>query len=193
MEKTINFNEFYGGGLAREMTEEELLEMKEEEEKQKFRITDLGSADWVLRKRQEVIDRLEQETEYARVEIQKYQNFISNQERAAEEQIAYFNCLLEEYLREKKELDQKYKLVTAIGQANFRNSATWRYEEDEVMDYLKENKMDEFIRVKVTESINKVDLKKSLKVFDGKAVTDDGEIIPGITVEQTQTLTIKME
>lgn len=193
MEKTINFNDFYGGGLEREMTEEELIELQEEEEKQKFRITDLGSADWVLRRRQEVLDRLEKETEYAKTEVQKYQNFINNQEKAANEQIAYFDFLISEYLQEQKAVDPKYKLVTAVGQANFRNSKSWRYEDDEVMNFLKENKMEEFIRVKVTESINKVDLKKALKVTNGMTITEDGEVVPGITVEDTQTLTVKME
>ena len=193
MEKTINFNDFYGGGLEREMMEEELIELQEEEEKQKFRITDLGSADWVLRRRQEVLDRLEKETEYAKTEVQKYQNFINNQEKAANEQIAYFDFLISEYLQEQKAVDPKYKLVTAVGQANFRNSKSWKYEEDEVMEYLKQNKKDQFIRVKVTESLNKTELKKALKVTNGMAVTEDGEIVPGISIEDKQTLVIKME
>lgn len=168
-------------------------EMEEVEEKEIFKITDLSSADWVLRKRKEVLDRLEKETEYAKAEVQKYQNFINNQEKAANEQIAYFDFLITEYLEAQKEVDPKFKLITAVGQANFRNSKSWRYEDDEVMSFLKENKMDEFIRVKVTESLNKTELKKALKVVDGKAVTEDGEIMPGITVEDTQTLTVKME
>lgn len=194
MEKTINLNNFHGDEVVREMTEEELRELQEEEEKQKFRITDLGSADWVLRKRQEVLDRLEKETEYAKAEVQKYQNFINNQEKAANEQLAYFDFLLTEYLEEQKAVDPKYKLITAVGQANFRNSKSWRYEDDEVMNFLKENKMDKYVRVKTTESINKVDLKKDLKLSDNNIpITEDGEIVPGITVEDTQTLTVKME
>lgn len=169
-------------------------EVEEEEQKERFKITDLSSADWVLRKRQAIIDDLETSTEYAKAEMQKYQNFIANQEKAAEEQIAYFNYLIEDYLREQKAENPKYKLQTAVGQANFRNSKTWEYEEDEIMNFLKENNMEEFIRIKVTESINKTDLKKSLKVTDaGMAVTEDGEIVPGIAIKDTQTLTIKME
>lgn len=49
-----------------------------------------------------------------------------------------------------------------------------------VIDWLKQNKMTDFVKVK--EELNWSDLKAKTSVFEGQIVTEDGEIVPGIEV-----------
>lgn len=59
-------------------------------------------------------------------------------------------------------------------------------DDEALVPWLKKNKMDSFIKVK--ESANWAELKKTLKESpDGTAVmTEDGEIVPGVKVEQRE-------
>lgn len=53
-----------------------------------------------------------------------------------------------------------------------------------VIDWLKENKMPEFVKTK--EELAWADLKAATAIFDGHIVTEDGEIIPGIDVVERE-------
>ena len=60
----------------------------------------------------------------------------------------------------------------------------YKREDSTVIEWLKKNNMTGF--VKVEEKLDWDGLKKVTDVFEGSVVTEDGEIVPGITVENRE-------
>lgn len=58
----------------------------------------------------------------------------------------------------------------------------YKKHQDETIAWLKKNNLTEFVKTK--EELNWSELKKVTGVFEGNVVTEDGEIVPGITVTE---------
>ena len=172
------------GEVYRDEDENEELVQKQ------FVVDSLSSADWVMRKIKENKDRSGEIIDYAKEEIQRLQKFIKKEEMKRDNNTAYLEHLLENYLLQRREEDPNFKLKTVTGTASTRKSTSWNYDEDKLIDFLKKNDMTEFIRVK--EEVNKADFKKAAKVTDsGVVVTEAGEVIDGVEVTQEEKLSIR--
>ena len=163
----------------------------DEEEKidKKFKIVGLASADWCLKEIKKNNDQAEERIAYAKLEILRLQSFIKSTETERDDANLYLEGLLSDYLLERRKEDPKFKLKTATATVGTRKSTSWKYDDEEVLNFLKENKLDDFIRVK--EEVNKADLKKCLVVRKGKVVTEGGEVVPGIEVVERENLNIR--
>lgn len=172
------------GEVYRDEDENEELVQKQ------FVVDSLSSADWVMRKIKENKDRSGEIIDYAKEEIQRLQQFIKKEEARRDNNVAYLEHLLENYLLERREEDPNFKLKTVTGTASTRKSTSWNYDEYKLIDFLKKNDMAEFIRVK--EEVNKSDFKKAAIVTDsGVVVTEAGEVIDGVEVTQEEKLSIR--
>ncbi len=172
------------GEVYRDEDENEELVQKQ------FVVDSLSSADWVMRKIKENKDRSGEIIDYAKEEIQRLQQFIKKEEARRDNNVAYLEHLLENYLLQRREEDPNFKLKTVTGTASTRKYTSWNYDEDKLIDFLKKNEMTEFIRVK--EEVNKTDFKKAAKVTDsGVVVTEAGEVIDGVEVTQEEKLSIR--
>lgn len=175
-----------------EADEEELEEVKE-----RFKITDLESANWAFRKLKAIEEKKKEIEELANKEIEPYKLEISRinewkdtELKSFDRSIAFFNFLLEEYYREQRKLDPKFKVTTPYGKITSRKQQPkWNYEDEKLIGYLEHYKP-ELIRIK--KEVNKNDFKKAVKEKDGFILMDDGkvvsnetgELIEGVTVEE---------
>lgn len=174
------------GEVYRDEDENEELVQKQ------FVVDSLSSADWVMRKIKENKARSGEIIDYATEEIKRLQQFIKKEEARRDNNIAYLEHLLENYLLQRREEDPNFKLKTVTGTASTRKSTKWNYDEDKLIDFLKKNDMTEFIRVK--EEVNKADLKKAVVVTDSVVVVPEtGEVIDGVEVTQEEKLSIKFK
>ncbi|MFR7348868.1 host-nuclease inhibitor Gam family protein [Peptoniphilus sp.] len=172
------------GEVYRDEDENEELVQKQ------FVVDSLSSADWVMRKIKENKDRSGEIIDYAKEEIQRLQQFIKKEEARRDNNVAYLEHLLENYLLQRREEDPNFKLKTVTGTASTRKSTSWNYDEDKLIDFLKKNDMTEFIRVK--EEVNKTDFKKAVDVIDSVVVIPEtGEVIDGVEVTQEEKLSIR--
>ena len=172
------------GEVYRDEDENEELVQKQ------FVVDSLSSADWVMRKIKENKDRSGEIIDYAKEEIQRLQQFIKKEESRRDNNVAYLEHLLENYLLQRREEDPNFKLKTVTGTASTRKSTSWNYDDEKLIDFLKKNDMAEFIRVK--EEVNKADFKKAAIVTDsGVVVTEAGEVIDGVEVTQEEKLSIR--
>lgn len=162
---------------------------EEKEQRENFKVTDMASADWCFRKIASIRKDLEEKISYADFEIAKYVAFKDNEKKSAEDSISFFESLLIEYYEEQKAIDDKFKLKTAQGSLVARNTKSYKYEDEKVIAFLKENDFTELIRIK--EEIDKTNLKKQFKVKDNVLVTEDGEIVDGVIVEDKVSYSIK--
>lgn len=95
----------------------------------------------------------------------------------------YFKKLLFDYYREKSKQNKNYEIKTPYGYVkNYKGRITWQFNDEELIKSLKANDAEEFIKTR--ETVNKVELKKSTQVINGKVITADGAILEGVQVEK---------
>ena len=174
------------------LMEIELEEIEDiSQEKERFKIENLESANWALRKLKAIEGKGKEITALANKEIERILEWKDGEIKQLGDSKDFFDFLLTEYYTEQKALDPKFKISTPYGMVSSRKQQDkWNYEDDKVLEWLKENDK-ELIRIK--EEINKSELKKKYKSINGQVVTEDGEIMEGITVEERpDTITIKV-
>ena len=150
------------------------------EEEQAFTVKDDGTAEWCLQKIRE-----------AQEDVQKWEAHYANQlqkvKDEAQKTIDYFTAKLEEYFdtvpRKATKTQESYSLPTG---KLIRKKQQPEYERDDnkLVPWLKQNFMGQLVKVK--ESADWASLKTLVHVTpDGANVaTDDGKIVPGVTVTQ---------
>ena len=162
------------------------------EEKEKFEVNSLSSADWALRKIKELEANIKQNNDFAEAEKIRLEQWLESENRKYQESIEYFNGLLSHYLQELRKVNPKAKISTPHGTVSTRkNQKQWTYSDD-VLAELEEKEMFEFIRIK--KEVDKKELKKVLSTTDdGIVVNSDGEVIKGVTVvDGGEVMTVKI-
>ena len=163
-----------------------------EEEKEKFEVNSLSSADWALRKIKELEAGIKQNMDFAESEKIRLEQWLESENHKYKESIEYFNGLLSHYLQELRKDNPKAKISTPHGTVSTRkNPKQWTYSDD-VLAELEEKEMFEFIRIK--KEVDKKELKKVLSATDdGIVVNSDGEVIKGVTVvDGGEVMTVKI-
>lgn len=176
-------------------------EMEDAGQSDQFKIMDEQSADWALRKIQQVererkrlSEWVKGEIEKFKAEIEKYETYMEEQDEGFDRDREFFEGLLAEY-GVRIGLDQRERkktIKTPNGSFGFRKArAKWEFQDAEVVKALEEKGLADYIRVK--KSPDKVSIKKSFQVKNGKVYTPDGEHLEGVAViEQGQTFSVKV-
>lgn len=153
----------------------------EEPEKQRprFVIDTDSKADWCLRKIKE------KQAERERW-IEHYKSLEQKTTAAIDDDIAYFTGLLEEFMH--KQIDGGFAKETKT-QASYplptgklvlkHQEPEYKPDDETLVPWLEKNKPD---YVKVQKSADWAGLKKTLILNGTTLITEDGEIVPGITV-----------
>ena len=161
---------------------EEAMLQTEEKENEGFRVENDQQAEWCLRKIREAKAEKERWLEHYKAASKKA-------EEDAERTIAFFSGKLEEYFYQVPHKDTKTQSsYTLPGGKLVRKAQLPKFSTDytELIPWLKDNFMFDYVKEETVESVNWAELKKTVTVTpDGLHVmNEDGEIIPGVTVEQ---------
>lgn len=170
---------------------DDIDEVEEVEEREAFEIKDLSGADWCFEKLQAIKKQRDELVEYADEQIAKYKNFKEETIKKAEDDEAYFKGLLQIYTDKRLAEDKNFKLKTANGTASYgKVNKKWNWQDEgATIKALKDTGHTDFI--KVTESLDKVNLKKSLTVAGDSVVDENGEIIEGIKITEYRNFNVK--
>lgn len=166
-----------------EMELQEIDEIIEDgtQEKERFKIENLEAANWAFRKLAAIERKRGEIKELADKETERIKEWQEQEEKGLNNSKEFFEGLLTEYFIRQREVDPKFKISTPYGKVSSRKQQPkWNYDNDKVLNWLKENDT-ELIRIK--EEINKVELKKKYQIVGNEVVTEDGEIVEGITIE----------
>lgn len=143
-----------------------------------FHVTDDSAAEWCMKKiRKAEADRAMWKAHYE-AQMEKVN-------KAADDDIAYFTAKLEEYFatvpHKATKTQESYSLP---GGKLIRKQQQPKFETDDeaLVPWLEENFMGQLVKVK--KSADWAGLKKVVTVDGDHVVTDEGEIIPGVTVTQ---------
>ncbi|MGG7059869.1 host-nuclease inhibitor Gam family protein [Clostridium tertium] len=168
--------------------ENTLLQNTLVEEREGFKIENLEGATWAFRKLRAIENKEVEIKAIAEEEINRVNAWKEKELEQYAKDKEYFNYLLEEYYREEKAKDKKFKLSTPYGKVTARKSKKWIYEDEEnLLEYLKGN---EPSCIRVKEEINKTEVKKLFK--DG-VNAETGEILPFVKIEEEENISVKVE
>lgn len=172
----------------------------ETEEKQRFEITDEVTLHWTFRRMRELRGKIAEKEElakadYARIDEERklVDAWLESESKPHLQSIEHFEHLIREYHLALLNTDKSQKtLSTPYGKSKTTTSAEQpdKGDEEKLLKYAKDNKLTDLI--KVEETIRWGDLKKTLKVVDGKVIDENGEIVEGAKVKP-QTVTCKVE
>lgn len=169
------------------VNEDFLLDEQEQEQEQerRFVVDDDNKACWALRKIKEKQEKIEQKKELAETQVRQINEWLESETEKLEKSIEFLKSLLHEYavrLREKEPGLKTHSLP--FGDLQFRKQQPeWKYDEEKLLKSLKESELTEYIRIK--ESVDKANLKKSAVIQDGKVVEKNtGIVLDGVIVEE---------
>lgn len=158
-----------------------LEELTVHEAHEKFKVTDLESANWCFRKLSNLEKQKREYESLAHKEIDRIMDWLTKEKEKIEDQEEFFKCLLTEYACHERQNNPKFKLSTPYGKLGFRKQQPkYIYQDEEIIKWATTNGKLAFVRIK--EEVNKEALKESITVSGTNAVTEDGEIIPGVQI-----------
>lgn len=172
---------------------QEFLDEKEQVNDEAFEVVNDSQANWALRKIKELESEIKENQEIAQFEINKIEQWEEQVNQGLTRNIDYFQGLLAKYAMSKKEKDPKFKsLNLPNGNLQFRKQQPkWSYDDKTLLNSLKELGLDEYI--KIEEKPVRKDIKKVLQVAGNKAVTENGEVVEGIEIEERgESLSVKI-
>ena len=160
----------------------------QEEVKESFKIENLEGATWAFRKLRAIASKKAEIEAVAAEEIARVEAWKKAESEKYNSDTEYFESLISSYFVEERAKDKKFKLSTPYGKVSTRKASKWIYEDEEALKtYIKENNID---AIRIKEELDKTSLKKICK----DAVNHDtGELLPGVTIEDTETITVKAE
>jgi hypothetical protein len=166
------------GNLALEL----INEMVDNEEQ--FSINDDSKAEWALNKIAEEKAEMQRMINVANSMIIKYQEKIEVYQKQFESKTAFLKEQLRQYFEtvphKITKTQETYKLPSGTLKLKKQNPEYIR-DEEKLLEWVKENKIS---YVKTKESVDWAELKKELNFVDDKALTEDGEIVDGVTVSE---------
>ena len=154
--------------------------------RERFTVDNDMKAEWVLNKIRHIRADQKKECDELTRQMQFYKDQMDMVSKQADDDIAWFESMLTPYFAERMEngftkstkTQTTYKLPT--GKLVLKKQAPeYERKDDDLLPWLKQNRPD---LVKVTESANWAELKKSVKINGENVVTADGEVVPGVKV-----------
>ena len=168
--------------------EDVAAEIAEESGSERFMIDDDGKANWAIQKIKEAQAEIERWKEY-------YAGAMEKIERRQGSRIEYLKMMLRDYFATVPHHDTKTASSYDLPSGKLiekRPGPKFETDDEKLLPWLKENKMTDFIKVETKEKPMWGELKKTVTVNGESVVTEDGEVVPGVTVvPQEPTFEIK--
>ena len=118
--------------------ENTLLNSDLQEVREGFKIENLEGATWAFRKLRAIENKEADIKAIAEEEMARITSWRDAELKQYEADKQYFSFLLEEYYKNEKAKDKKFKLSTPYGKVTARKSSKWNYENEEALvKYLK--------------------------------------------------------
>lgn len=162
--------------------EEQVLGIKDEEG---FKIESIEQANYFARRLREIREEKSEAETAAKEQLDAYkervERWLSSIVSPLEYEEERLLAMLEEFAETKLNGSSKRSLKLIEGTLQFRKQQPkFEYNEEVLLDYA-QSQLPQFIKTKP--SVDKADLKKNVKIKDGKAYIGDS-LVPGITVTE---------
>ena len=170
-----------------------------DEVKERFKIQDISGANWTFRMKAALEAKIAEckalaDEEYKRFdkELKRIREWLESEIKVYNKPIALFDDLLLDYFHRERIKDKYFRLDTPYGKITTRKSDKWIYDDERLLESLKSTGYEDYIRVK--EEPNKDAIRAAKDVFSvseiGTLVSADGDVIDGVRVEKTESISV---
>ena len=144
-----------------------------------------SDADFYLRQINKLKEQKEEINKFVDQELERqmrlYQQYREDRMRPLDNQIAFYEEALKTFAMNEYAETNKKTIKLPNGTLSIRKQPPkYIYNDEEVLSFLKENNLNDYIRVK--EEVNKKDLKKVTQVNNNNQMIIDGKEVPGVVV-----------
>ena len=144
-----------------------------------------SDADFYLRQINKLKEQKEEINKFVDQELERqmrlYQQYREDRMRPLDNQIAFYEEALKTFAMNEYAETNKKTIKLPNGTLSIRKQPPkYIYNDEEVLSFLKENNLNDYIRVK--EEVNKKDLKKATQVNNNNQMIIDGKEVPGVVV-----------
>ena len=144
-----------------------------------------SDADFYLRQINKLKEQKEEINKFVDQELERqmrlYQQYREDRMRPLDNQIAFYEEALRTFAMNEYAETNKKTIKLPNGTLSIRKQPPkYIYNDEEVLSFLKENNLNDYIRVK--EEVNKKDLKKATQINNNNQMIIDGKEVPGVVV-----------
>lgn len=164
---------------------EEFLDQENDQvlvqQKEQFRIDTVEKADWAVRKIAKYQEEIKKDQADAQAIIDKTKQWLASRTKEHQDQIDFFQEMLRPFaMQQLAESKKKKSCKVPSGTLGFRASSdNYEKNDDDLLIWAQVSAPD---YVEQKPSLKWGELKKSCKTANGKLITADGEIVPGVKV-----------
>ena len=161
---------------------DDYLEQAQESTSDVFIVDNLDKAEWAVRKiaSYEAVKR--EAEDLAKKRIDQIKTWLENEKATNDKQIEYLSELVRPFAEDKLKDAKKRSLKLPCGTIGFRKAQPkFDFDNDKLLPWAKENAPEQ---VETKENVKWGELKKTLAFEQGKAITKDGEVVPGVMVAE---------
>lgn len=98
-----------------------------------------------------------------------------------------------DYFKSQLELDPSFKLDTLFGNVSKKNLNSWVYDDEKAILEQLEKLEPKLVKTVTTKKFDKNEFKKHVEVTDDGDILLNDEVIDGVHVEQTQSISVKIK
>ena len=144
-----------------------------------------SDADFYLRQINKLKEQKEEINKFVDQELERqmrlYQPYREDRMRPLDNQIAFYEEALRTFAMNEYAETNKKTIKLPNGTLSIRKQPPkYIYNDEEVLSFLKENNLNDYIRVK--EEVNKKDLKKATQINNNNQMMINGKEVPGVVV-----------
>ena len=144
-----------------------------------------SDADFYLRQINKLKEQKEEINKFVDQELERqmrlYQPYSEDRMRPLDNQIAFYEEALRTFAMNEYAETNKKTIKLPNGTLSIRKQPPkYIYNDEEVLSFLKENNLNDYIRVK--EEVNKKDLKKATQINNNNQMMINGKEVPGVVV-----------
>ena len=144
-----------------------------------------SDADFYLRQINKLKEQKEEINKFVDQELERqmrlYQQYREDRMRPLDNQIAFYEEALRTFAMNEYAETNRKTIKLPNGTLSIRKQPPkYIYNDEEVLSFLKENNLNDYIRVK--EEVNKKDLKKATQINNNKQMMINGKEVPGVIV-----------
>ena len=144
-----------------------------------------SDADFYLRQINKLKEQKEEINKFVDQELERqmrlYQQYREDRMRPLDNQIAFYEEALRTFAMNEYAETNKKTIKLPNGTLSIRRQPPkYIYNDEEVLSFLKENNLNDYIRVK--EEVNKKDLKKATQINNNNQMMINGKEVPGVIV-----------
>lgn len=135
---------------------------------------------------------LEEISAYYDAELERLSNWYKEQTQGLADAIESIENALKTMFERMVEENPKAKLSTPYGKVTKRTSTKWTWDDEKLLQGLKDKGLTEFVKVETKESPMKAEIKKAFTIAGDKVIDPNGEVFDLVEVSEETTYSVKV-